>query len=314
MPYRLPPLTRVVSVIPPLGLRSADGQVGQGDALAAPEMRFLASTKAGTLALDAVLYPPMNLRRLYVLLAVWVVLLTGPATLVHLAVFRHLDVEKNIGGGLLLAWIVGWLAQFGVFMWIMNIFQDQTVIWRTILWWFGASLLPWGLDWTPPSPYLLLEYGAAIGFGFWIGSAARRNEAFKQHSIRATGTVLEVLKPMMNVVINNVYIKRKVRLRVEREDGAPAYEAVLDGLYMLGEIPSPGDRIPLLVDRGQPQHVEYDESPGATGNTDVRAASAPAPSHGTDIADELERLVRLRDRGALSESEFRAAKKKLLAP
>jgi hypothetical protein len=254
----------------------------------------------------------MNLRLLYVLLAVWDFFATGPATLVHLAVFRHLDVEKNIGGALLLVWVIGWLAQFGVFMWTMNIYQNQTGLWRTILWWFTASLLPWGLDWTPPSPYLILEYLAAIGFAFWIGEAARRGEMFKQHAIRATGTVLEVLKPWMNVVVNKVYIQRKVRLRVEREDGASAYEAVLEGLYMLGEIPSPGDRIPLLVDRDRPQHVEYDGISGATHTTHVRAAAASAPFHGAGIADELERLVRLRDRGALTESEFRAAKRKLL--
>lgn len=266
----------------------------------------------------------MNLRRLYVLLAVWVVLATGPATL---GIFLHPEAEKSLGGGVVLPWIVGWLAQFGVFMWIMNIFQDQSGLWRTILWWFAASLLPWGLDWTPPSPLLLLEYVAAIAVAFWIGSAARRNVVFKQRGIRATGTVLEVLKPMMNVVINKVYIERKVRLRVEREDGAPAYEALLKGLYMLGEIPSPGDRIRLLVDRDKPQHVESEES-----NTNSSAASALAsparagsgfarygteaasPSHNGDIADELERLVRLRDRGALTESEFHAAKRKLLPP
>jgi hypothetical protein len=207
---------------------------------------------------------------------------------------------------------VGWLAQFGVFMWIMNLVQDQTVLWRTVVWWFGASLLAWGLDWTPPSPLLWLEYGAAIALPLWIGLAARQDESFKEHALRATGTVLEVLKPMMNVVINNVYIKRKVRLRVQREDGATAYEAMLDGLYMLGEIPSPGDRIPLLVDRDKPQHVEYDKSSGATASSRAQAASASAHSHGTDITDELERLERLRNRGALNEFEFHAAKRKLL--
>jgi hypothetical protein len=254
----------------------------------------------------------MNLRRLDILLAVWLVLLLAPATLVGLGAFGHLDVHKNIGGAVAFAWIVGYLAQFGMFMWIMSIFQDQTMLWRTILWWFAASLLPWGLDWTPPSSFLVLEYGAAIAFAFWIGSAARRSEMFKQHAVRATGTVLEVLKPMMNVVINNVYVKRKVRLKVEREDGTPGYDAVLDGLYMLGEIPSPGDRIHVLVDRDRPQHVEYDQSSEATPNTASRATSARAPARGAGITDELERLVRLRDRGALTESEFRAAKRKLL--
>ncbi|MBV8713466.1 MAG: hypothetical protein JOZ65_00210 [Chloroflexi bacterium] len=42
--------------------------------------------------------------------------------------------------------------------------------------------------------------------------------------------------------------------------GVPAYEAVLDGLYMLGNLPSPGDRIALPVDPKKPQHIVYDTS------------------------------------------------------
>jgi hypothetical protein len=253
----------------------------------------------------------MNMRRLYTLVIVWFFLLTGPATLVTLGVFGHFDVHTNLSGGLVAAWLLGYLAQLGVFMWMMNTIDQQSVLWRTLVWWLSASLLPWALDWTPASPLLLFWYAVAIGLACWIALAARRGQSFQQHGIRATGVVLEVLKPRMNVVINNVYIKRKVRVRIEREDGAPAYEGVLNGLFMLGEIPSPGDRIPLLVDPDQPQRVEYDKNAGAKGSAPIRPAAPHATVRG-NIADELGKLARLRDRGALTASEFDAAKKKLL--
>jgi hypothetical protein len=253
----------------------------------------------------------MNMRRLYTLVVVWFFLLTGPAMLVMLGVFGHFDTHTNLSGGLIAAWLLGYLAQFGVFMWIMSTIDQQSVLWRTLVWWFSASLLPWALDWTPASPLFVLWYAIAVGLACWIPLAARSDQSFEQHGIRATGVVLEVLKPSMNVVINNVYIKRKVRLRIEREDGVPAYEGVLNGLFMLGEIPSPGDRIPLLVDPKQPQRVEYNKNAGAKSSAPNRPAAPAATSHG-NIADELDKLAQLRDRGALTASEFDAAKKKLL--
>lgn len=257
----------------------------------------------------------MNMRRLYTLLVVWVFLLTGPANLVALGMFGYVDAHKNISGGLAASWIVGYLVQFGVFMWIMKLVDNQDVIWRTVLWWFAASMLPWALDWSPQGSLLqLLWYAVAIGFACWIGLVARRTESFRERAVRATGVVLEVLKPMMNVVINNVYIKRKVRLRIKRSDGAPEYEATWNGLFMLGEIPSPGDRIPIVIDPSNPQRVEYDEAESEE-TTHARAAgaehSAP-PAMDANIGEELERLASLHERGVLTDAEFAAAKKKLL--
>lgn len=250
----------------------------------------------------------MNMRRIYTLLVVWCALLIGPGMLVELGVFGRIDMNSNIPGLVVLPWIVGYLAQLGVFMWIMNIIGEQKV-----LWWLLASLLPWAIDWTlPVSPlFVLLWVPFTVALAGWVALAARRAESFQEHGIRATGVVLEVLKPLMNVVINNVYIKRKVRLRIEREDGTPAYEGILNGLFMLGEIPSPGDRLPLLVDPAKPQRFEYDKEAEPANTASVHPPTRPTTAQ-KSIADELGKLADLRDRGALTDSEFDAAKKKLL--
>jgi hypothetical protein len=250
----------------------------------------------------------MGLRRLYVLLVVWCVLALAPGALVALGVFGHMDANSTITGRVLLLWTAGYLAQLAMFMWIMNIVGKQK-----ILWWIVASTLPWALDWTLPvsSLLVLLWFPITVAVAGWIALVARREESLRQHGIRATGVVLEVLKPRMNVVINNVYIKREVRLRIEREDGTPAYEAVWDGLFMLGAIPSPGDRIPLLVDPANPQRLDYEKREVSRGAAPVQHA-ASRTTGGESITDELKKLTDLRDRGAITESEFKAAKKKLL--
>jgi hypothetical protein len=227
----------------------------------------------------------------------------------------------TLNGTLAAVWIVGYLAQFGVFMWIMNLVGDQKV-----LWWFIASMLPWVVDWSvPTSPWFLLLCAAvAIAVAVWIGQFTLRARSLQQRGIRATGVVLEVLKPWMNVVINNVYIRRRLRLRIQRQDGSPAYEGILKGLFMLGEIPSVGDRLTLRVDPANPQHFDYDKD----STEKAQAASAVASDFGEGrlsdarfsdehlsherLSDELARLADLRERGALTDSEFAAAKKKLL--
>jgi len=251
------------------------------------------------------------MRKLYSLLIVWCVLLLAPG-------LYEAFGNVTLNGTLATVWIVGYLTQFGVFMWIMNLVGEQKV-----LWWFIASLLPWAVDWTVPSSpwFLLLCAVVAIAVAFWIGQSTARAQSLQQRGIRATGVVLEVLKPWMNVVINNVYIRRRLRLRIQREDGAPPYEGILKGLFMLGEIPSVGDRLTLRVDPANPQHFDYDEA--STETATAQAASAAASDSGDSrlsdehlsherLSDELARLADLRDRGALTDSEFVAAKKKLL--
>jgi hypothetical protein len=232
----------------------------------------------------------------------------APGILVELGMLGRFDIHTSIPGSLALLWFVGYLAQFAIFMWIMTEVRKQKV-----LWWILASLLPWAIDWTlPVSSWLtLLWLPITVGIAAWISLAARRAESLQEHGIRAAGVVLEVLKPWMNIVINNVYIRRKVRLRIERRDGTPPYEGILNGLFMLGEIPSPGDRIPLLVDPANPQRFEYDKASGSASAAPL-PPETPHPKTQDGIVEELERLASLRDRGAINESEFNAAKKKLL--
>jgi putative oligomerization/nucleic acid binding protein len=253
------------------------------------------------------------MRKLYSLLIAWCVLLLAPG------IFEAFG-NVTLNGTLAAVWIVGYLAQFGVFLWIMNLVGEQKV-----LWWFIASLLPWAVDWTVPSStwFLLLWAAVAVASAAWIGHVSSRARALQQRGIRATGVVLEVFKPWMNVVINNVYIRRRLRLRIQRQDGSPPYEGILKGLFMLGEIPSVGDRIALRVDPANPQHFDYDKASTATAtaqaasaatfDSDVHATSAAAADSGhARLSDELARLAELHKRGALTDSEFAAAKKKLL--
>lgn len=259
------------------------------------------------------------MRRLHLLLTVWCVLLLAPG------LFEAAG-NVTLNGTLASIWIIGYLAQFGVFMWIMNVVGDQKV-----LWWFVASLLPWAVDWSVPSSrwFLLLWAAVAVAVAVWIGRLTQRTKTLQEQGIRATGTVLEVLKPWMNVVINNVYIRRRLRLRIQRQDGAPAYEGILKGLFMLGEIPSAGDRLALRVDPTNPQHFDYDKASASAASATAEVSAAEPSGSGLqnlashhqadlsdrgqrDLASELARLADLRDRGALTDSEFASAKKKLL--
>ena len=63
----------------------------------------------------------------------------------------------------------------------------------------------------------------------WLYRTLARGDALQRHGIPAVGVVLEVEKAAMNVVVNNVYILRKVRLRIGRSDGAPTLRGEVPG-------------------------------------------------------------------------------------
>jgi hypothetical protein len=109
----------------------------------------------------------INLGRLYTLLVVWLVLLIAPAALELLGTFGHFDTMSDVVGPMIGIWIVGYLAQFGIFMWISRIVNPG------ILAWFAASMLPWALDWTTPVSPLFTALWVVVAVGFAVDRLAR---------------------------------------------------------------------------------------------------------------------------------------------
>lgn len=216
--------------------------------------------------------------RLYSLLAAWLLCAFAPALIVQFGTFGHVDVNTNLNGPIVGVWIGGYLLQFAIFFWLSRIAGKGV-----FAGWFVASILPWGVDWTlPVSPlFALLWVPLGVGMAAYIARSAGRAQELRERGIRASGVVLQVYEPAMNTIVNNAYIKRKVRLRIERSDGKSPYEGTLNGLFMIGNVPSAGDRIPLLVDPSDPQHFDYDENaaspeaPHAAPRTRTKAGASP---------------------------------------
>jgi hypothetical protein len=123
---------------------------------------------------------------------------------------------------------------------------------------------------------------------------------------RNDAVIVEVIRPLLNVVVNKVYVRRTLRLRVEPLNGTPSYEASAKAAFLLGEVPEPGDRLVVLMDPEKPEHIEIiDDEP-------IRRATPDDTDLDPEIAEQLRRLVTMRDRGDLTDTEFSAAKRRLL--
>ena len=253
----------------------------------------------------------MDKRRLELLLVAWVVLVIVPGMIAA----RGASVHDDVGGIVAGWWIGGYLAQFFVFMVIMRMVRKQTLVL-----WLVASLLPWIVDWTVPGSWLLVVPWTLLAgaTAWWIYASADREEDLRANGVPAVGTVLKVVEPrFFNMVINGVYIKRKLRLRIVRSDGTPPYEAVLKGTFMLGEIPGEGSQLNLRVDPKNPHRFV-----NAAGNADDDSSSsyeAPAPDDAPSdtpgdrsLSSQLEKLSDLHKSGDLSDAEFAQAKERLL--
>ena len=239
------------------------------------------------------------------LLTTWCVLVVLPAWIVYLT-FRGADADTPVLGPAIAIWIVGYLLQLGTFM-VATRKADSNGIGG----WFLASTMPFVADWTVPvAPWSPIAVAAVVGaYSAWFYSRLARSDDLQRNGIPATGTVLEVKKPIMNTIINDVYIRRTMMLRVQRADGGPTYDAKYAGTFMLGEIPSPGDVFNLRVDPKDPMHFE---------TTDKADATQPPPQAATwrppndSIAEQLQQLDDMHHRGALTDDEFAAAKQRVL--
>jgi len=143
-------------------------------------------------------------------------------------------------------WGLGFFAALIVFIAIARMTQT-TELWP----WLVASVLPWVINVAVPANpiYIPVFVVAAGGFAAWIFLRASATDRLQHEGVEGTGIVMEVIEPKMtSAVVNNGYVRRSVRLRVERPDKVKTYEAVLRDLFKVEELPTPGDKIALRID------------------------------------------------------------------
>ena len=143
-------------------------------------------------------------------------------------------------------WGLGFFAALALFVVVAKMTQT-TDMWP----WLVASVMPWVVNLSvPDNPIYIPVYVVAVGvFAAWIFLRSSATDRLLHDGLDGTGTVIEVIEPKaINAVVNNGYVRRSVRLTVERADKTKTYEAVLRDLFKVEELPSPGDKIPLRID------------------------------------------------------------------
>jgi hypothetical protein len=233
--------------------------------------------------------------------ALWCVLIIAPALIA--ARLLADSAPGTARAWVLGVWVVGYLAQFVVFLAISR--RSPRPV---LLGWFVASMVPWAADWTAPVSlwWLVLWATVVIAYAAWLVARVSWVDRMRDGGLRGTGVVLEVIRPTFNVVATKDSSRRVLRLRVESMDGSAAYEARLTGTFTLGEIPEPDDRVAVRIDAARRDHIELIEDEPLQ-----RAAPEPADLD-PEIADRLRMLTTMRDRGDLTDSEFATARNRLL--
>lgn len=173
-------------------------------------------------------------------------------------------------------WGLGFFAALALFFLIAKMTQT-TDMWP----WLVASLLPWVINLSvPDNPMYIPVYVVAVGvFAAWIYLRSSATDRLLHEGVEGTGTVIEVIEPKaINAVVNNGYVRRSVRLTVERPDKTKTYEAVLRDLFKVDELPAAGDKIPLRIDPEDAKRVaavpaEKAEKPSAEPSDQDEAAS-----------------------------------------
>jgi hypothetical protein len=242
----------------------------------------------------------MMSRTIAALAALWLVLIIVPA----LIAARLLPVAGDTAhkGWAVGIWVAGYVAQFLVFR-AMSRRSPRPVG----LGWVVASTVPWVADWTAPFSRWAVAVCAAIviAYAAWLVFAVYRVDRLRGGGLRGSAVILELIRPTLNVVVNKDSARRALRVSVEGADGAAAYETRLTGTFTLGDIPEAGDRLAVLIDPADPQHVE-----AIPGEPIGRAAPVPADLD-AETAEQLRKFATMRDRGDLTDAEFATAKKRL---
>ncbi|BBX08120.1 SHOCT domain-containing protein [Mycolicibacterium aichiense] len=240
-------------------------------------------------------------RTIATLSALWWVLIAAPA-LVATRMLDHAGAT-SAKGWVLGVWLGGYVAQFVVFLAISRRSPRPA-----LLGWVIASTVPWAADWTTPLSvwWLVLWSVVVIGYAAWLVVAVSRVDQLRSAGVAAAGVVLEVIRPTFNVVVNKDACRRVLRLRVERFDGATPYEAQVAATFTLGELPEADDRVAVRIDPARPQLIEL-----IADEPIVRAAPQPDDLP-PELAERLQTLKTMRDRGDLTDTEFATARQRLL--
>jgi hypothetical protein len=163
---------------------------------------------------------------------------------------------------------------------------------------------------------------------------------------RANATVVEIAEKGMSVtsgpegVIASTELVLKTRLKVQPDD-EPEFEVTERFRYPQLAVPSPGMVLPVIYDPQDHEKIMIDRSPeaqqqaalsqagidpGALGQMISQAQQMQAGMPGTgqmpgmaapaqpqdDHVEQLEKLVALKEKGALTDAEFEAEKAKIL--
>jgi hypothetical protein len=207
--------------------------------------------------------------RVRALLAAWCVVILGAGVLTYALA----STTDTVGGAIAATWIVGYLVQFGLMMVILN----QTGRNTQIVPWFVASLLPWAVDWTMPARLWLLAVWipVVLGYAYWLDRSHEHKDAVLHTGVRGTATVLAIVHRQFQTVVNNAYIRRKLRLSVRTEQGQ-TFETTMTGTFAFGSEPSPGDTFAVRIDPAHPKRIVVDDGT----MDDQRLASSGVRAHG----------------------------------
>jgi hypothetical protein len=206
-------------------------------------------------------------------------------------------------GRLLAVWLIGYVAQFIAFLMISR--RSPRPV---LLGWFISSMVPWAADWTAPLSlwWLVLWTAVVLGYAGWLASGVSQVDRLRRDGVRGTGVVLEVIRPMFNVVVNKDAGRRVLRMTVERPDGTEPYETQVTGTFILGEVPDPDDRVAIRINPDEPHHIEL------IGDEPIQRAAPQPTDLEPEVAERLHTLKMMRDRGDLTDAEFATARSRLL--
>lgn len=136
-------------------------------------------------------------------------------------------------------------------------------------------------------------------------AAARRRTLVLQGGVRGVAVVLDVQDTGVSINDNPSV---RLTLDVTPPDESPPFRTTVRQIVSRVRVPRPGDRLAVVLDPADPTRVLLDDH-----KTPLPPAPAPAPASAPPSPlDELERLARLHETGALTDEEFARLKARLI--